>query len=194
MAACRSELFLYGLCFFPSWSCLVGLGCLVRFRLYVTQTLHLCAMHKRAVQRIPDVSSGFRHTFCRHRSGGTRRSTTIRFADAPPAKRERGHDRSTSKQQVVAEELRKILSPEACSWLEGKPLRTKVDVKGKGKVPSGELSQLTMDAPPSKEQQQFAALDQPRDLSLPESGDVDAFVDETARIPAGSLIEIRRCI
>ncbi|EJF64548.1 RNB-domain-containing protein [Dichomitus squalens LYAD-421 SS1] len=151
-------------------------------------------MQKRAIQRIPDVSSGIRYTFCRHRSGtsgGTRRSTTLLKEGPFGGGRERGRERGHAN-QPVSEELKKVLSPEALAWLEGKPLKTKDDVKGKGKGRVTDFQRPTTEIPPSKEKQLFTALDEPHDLALPESSDVDAFVDETRRIPAGTLVELRR--
>ena len=145
-------------------------------------------MHKRAVQRIPDLSSGFRHTFRRHRSGPARGSSrsSARFADAPLEPRGKRHGKV-----LVAEELRKVLSPEACGWLEGKPLKSKVDGKGKG--PARELLLPSKNIPPSQEHQQFAARESsPETATILEDGELGAVADAGRRIPAGSLVELRR--
>ena len=147
-------------------------------------------MHKRAVQHIPDFSSGFRHTFRRHRSGpgrGSNRSST-RFADPPfePRGKERGKG-------LVSEELRKVLSPEACGWLEGKSFRREVDGKGKG--PARDILLPHRSIPPSHEQQQFAAEQTiPETTTIFEDEELGATADAGRRIPAGSLVELRKCV
>ncbi|KAI1797251.1 RNB-domain-containing protein [Ganoderma leucocontextum] len=144
-------------------------------------------MHKRAVQHIPELSSGFRHTFRRHRSGpgqGNNRSST-RLVDAPFDQRDRRRGKVS-----VAEELRKVLSPEACGWLEGKPFNSRVDAKGKS--PARELLLPSRNMPPSQEQQQFAAMQRPGTTTILADGEVDASTDAARRIPAGTLVELRR--
>ena len=90
----------------------------------------------------------------------------------------------------VAEELRKVLSPEACGWLEGKPFKGRVDGKGKG--PARELLQPSRNIPPSQEQQKFAAMEALEMTTPVADGDPDAVTDAARRIPAGTLVELRR--
>ncbi len=91
----------------------------------------------------------------------------------------------------VAEELRKVLSPEACGWLEGKGFKGKVD--GKGKSPAKEFLRPSRNMPPSQEQQQFAAMENgPETTTILADGELDAVADAERHIPAGSLVELRR--
>ena len=90
----------------------------------------------------------------------------------------------------VAEELRKVLSSEACGWLEGKRFRARAD--GKGKVPARELMPPSRNMPPSQEQQTFAAMERLEPATAVVDGDLDAVTDAAGRIPAGTLVELRR--
>lgn len=89
----------------------------------------------------------------------------------------------------LALELRKVLSPEACGWLEGTSLKT----NGKGKKPASASSEFALrgPAPPSPEKIAFdAAGSLPDDPIFPDAEDAE--VEDSQRIPAGTLIEIRR--
>ena len=133
-------------------------------------------MHKRAAGRFSDVSSGFRHVFHRCR-GNTSRPPTRLY--------------NKSKYETVlpvARELRKVLSPEACRWLEGSRLDALEDPKGK--KPAMNQKRPPTSLSPSIERQEFDAMAS-REVEMPGNGD-DAFADDLQRIPSGTFVEIRR--
>ena len=81
---------------------------------------------KRAVLQCSDVS-GFRSAL--RRCASTSAKGANRFKGKKPSSFAR---KTTEKEVVVAAELRDVLSPEACAWLEGQPY--KADKKGKRRV------------------------------------------------------------
>ena len=94
-------------------------------------------MYKRAIQQLPEVSANVQRTFAHLRSG----STTSR----PQASQQKGprggaasstfngqrDTRKSEEKTSILAELRRVLSPEACGWLETSMLISGMTVKGK---------------------------------------------------------------
>ncbi|KAH9945352.1 RNB-domain-containing protein [Epithele typhae] len=148
-------------------------------------------MHKRAIQTLPDVSSSFRRTVARCRSSRANQNDV----DKPPKLRS-NTPRAPSKhglvshpkdgRGLVSQQLRNILSPTACGWLEGKALKshdTPID-KPHGKRHIAHASQ---------EEAEFVMNDTShQDSDLGHSGtDVDALQDHNT-LPVGTLVKLRK--
>ncbi|RPD61207.1 RNB-domain-containing protein [Lentinus tigrinus ALCF2SS1-7] len=140
---------------------------------------------KRVVLQCSDVSS-FRNVVRRCASTSAYGASRFKNKQRPP------HSRKGSEQDViVAPELREVLSPEACGWLEGKPYKA----DKKGKRPLTAVFDRQKVNPPSMEKMTFDAMD----TVLEDTSD-SAFVDadedliavDPLHIPAGTLVEIRR--
>ncbi|KAI0705779.1 RNB-domain-containing protein [Cerioporus squamosus] len=141
---------------------------------------------KRAVLQCSDVSSGFRNTLRRCAS------TSSHGASRFKSKNQTSHSRKGGQELPVAPELRKVLSPEACGWLEGKPYKA----DKKGKRPLAAVFDGPRVIPPSIEKMTFDAMDTTsEDVSDSLVGaDDDVIAGESRHIPAGTLVEIRRSI
>lgn len=156
-------------------------------------------MHRRAVQRLPGVSANVRRTFARCRSGGNTR---------PPApQRQKGSrggapssafngkrdTRKFDEKAPVSAELRKVLSPEACGWLEGS-LAGATTEKGKGKDISTEARPAGPAPPQSLEKATFESSASPESEGSMFGGDVQDLPGEGhgTRIASGTLVELRR--
>ena len=106
---------------------------------------------------------------------------------------------TANPENIVSEELRQVLSPEACGWLEGWPMGG-----GKGKKPSAEsrlgapsqTNQANQSPYQSNEKAAFDALSSSYDgVDFLESADPDAHTEEpSVHIPSGTLIEVRRYV
>ncbi|CDO74991.1 hypothetical protein BN946_scf184945.g63 [Trametes cinnabarina] len=127
-------------------------------------------MHRCALPRLSsNVSASILHTLRRCKSSTSRPAV---FRDKGP---------SNSK---VAEDLRKVLSPEAVALLSGLKKGKKVAL---GSLPS---SKEVVD---SMEKMKFEAFQTPPEpVFLFDSADADISVGRDQRFPAGTLVEIRR--
>lgn len=136
---------------------------------------------KRAAHRLADVSSGL-----------CRASTSRAYSQTAPV-RGKPRPRYTRKSSAVeeglpiAQELKKVLSPEAVGWLEGK----RIAFDKKGKAPSTTAVSALTPASPSNERTMFEAMEEPSEHSTFVDSE-DGALEDSQRIPAGTLIEIRR--
>lgn len=139
---------------------------------------------KRAVLQCSDVSSGFRNTLRRCASTSSHGASRFKSRSQTP------HARKGFEQEVpIAPELRTLLSPEACGWLEGKPYKDK-----KGKRPLSAVFDGRRPSPPSIEKMTFDAMDTVSEVASDSfvGADEDMIAEESLHIPAGTLVEIRR--
>ncbi len=139
---------------------------------------------KRVVLQCSDVSSGFRNTLRRCASTSSHGASRFKSRNQTP------HDRKGSERDVlIASELKALLSPEACGWLEGKPYKA----DKKGKRPLTAVFDGRTPSPPSIEKMSFDAMDPMSEVTSDFVGaDDDALAEESVHIPAGDLVEIRR--
>lgn len=85
----------------------------------------------------------------------------------------------------VAQDLQRVLSPEACAWLEGKqPMKAK-ETSSKTVAPP-------QDMPPSMEKLMFAASEAPIETESPVQDEEGAIIDDGERFLLGTLVELRR--
>ncbi|KAI0749436.1 RNB-domain-containing protein [Daedaleopsis nitida] len=139
---------------------------------------------RRTAHRLADVSSGL-----------CRASTSRAYSQTAPARgkpRPKYARKSSAPQEQlpVAQELQKVLSPEAVGWLEGK--RMLFGKKGKTpSAPSASVVSALTPASPSNEKAMFDAMQAYSEDPTFLDGEDGAF-EESQRIPAGSFIEIRR--